>query len=160
MGYEQTKAWRESMDPAELRARRAEEARRYRETHPDKVKAIKDRHRARNADAIREADKVRQRAYRQTDKYREAERARHARHKAKIAAEREAIAGRPKPDACELCGGSDFAIVWDHCHVHGHFRGWICDRCNRTLGLVKDSAALLRKMAMYLDETAPIGERP
>lgn len=62
-------------------------------------------------------------------------------------------AGRPKPEVCEVCGGNHHrpGIFFDHCHSTGIFRGWICDRCNKTLGMVKDSAELLRKLAEYLE---------
>lgn len=61
----------------------------------------------------------------------------------------EAIAGRPKPDACEVCGNGG-KISFDHCHGTGAFRGWLCDPCNLTLGLVKDDHEVLRKLAGYL----------
>lgn len=66
------------------------------------------------------------------------------------AAKRIALAGRPKPLNCEVCGGT-CRIAFDHCHITGHFRGWLCERCNRLLGKVKDEAALLRKLADYLE---------
>lgn len=52
------------------------------------------------------------------------------------------------------CLGHD-VIAFDHCHTHGHFRGWLCDRCNTTLGAVQDKPDLLRKMADYLERTSP-----
>lgn len=63
---------------------------------------------------------------------------------------RVALAGRPKPDACEVCAEPGRRIVFDHCHANGQFRGWICDRCNKTLGMVKDSPRLLIMLAEYL----------
>lgn len=42
-------------------------------------------------------------------------------------------------------------IVLDHNHETKKFRGWICDRCNRCLGLLKDNSALLRKAVDYLE---------
>lgn len=69
------------------------------------------------------------------------------------------IAGRPRPLICDICekpnARRDDVIVYDHCHKHGHFRGWLCDRCNSLLGWADDDAQLLRKMADYLDRTAP-----
>jgi hypothetical protein len=63
------------------------------------------------------------------------------------------LAGRPKPEHCELCGGlpDKKGIVWDHDHASGEFRGWLCGRCNLVLGKVKDDPELLRKLADYLD---------
>lgn len=60
------------------------------------------------------------------------------------------IAGRPRPQACEVCGGRE-EIHFDHCHSTGRFRGWICQRCNVILGMARDDPALLRKLADYLD---------
>lgn len=63
----------------------------------------------------------------------------------------EKIAGRIKPSHCDICGEKKRYIVFDHCHAHGNFRGWLCNSCNVALGLVKDNSSLLRKMAKYLD---------
>jgi hypothetical protein len=68
------------------------------------------------------------------------------------------IAGRPRPFVCELCGDPNSrrgdVIAFDHCHKHDHFRGWLCDRCNVTIGAAEDKPELLRKMADYLDRHA------
>lgn len=69
------------------------------------------------------------------------------------------IAGRPRPLVCDICQDPNSrrgdVIAFDHCHTHGHFRGWLCDRCNTTLGAVQDKPDLLRKMADYLERTSP-----
>lgn len=69
------------------------------------------------------------------------------------------IAGRPRPDVCDICKEPNTrrndVIAFDHCHKHGHFRGWLCDRCNTTLGAAEDRPDLLRKMADYLERTSP-----
>lgn len=68
------------------------------------------------------------------------------------------IAGRPRPFVCDICEQPNSrrsdVIAFDHCHKHGHFRGWLCDRCNISLGAAKDDPDLLRKMAEYLEKTA------
>ena len=69
-------------------------------------------------------------------------------------AKQESIAGRPKPANCELCGEFHLRIVFDHCHSSGEFRGWLCDRCNKVLGIVKDSPELLRVLANYLERNS------
>jgi Autographiviridae endonuclease VII len=71
----------------------------------------------------------------------------------------EAALGRKRPGACEVCGGNDGGIVFDHCHQKGHARGWLCDRCNCALGFLKDDISRLRKLIAYLERnrtnTAP-----
>jgi hypothetical protein len=39
----------------------------------------------------------------------------------------------------------------DHCHDTGKVRALLCDRCNTLIGRVKDSSAILRNAATYLD---------
>lgn len=68
------------------------------------------------------------------------------------------IAGRPRPDVCDICKDPNTrrkdVIAFDHCHKHGHFRGWLCDRCNTALGAAEDRPELLREMADYLERTS------
>jgi len=68
---------------------------------------------------------------------------------------RENMAGRSKPEFCEICGGTvgKQGIVFDHCHQRGHFRGWICRHCNVILGLCGDSVEHLLKLVAYLKRT-------
>ena len=73
-------------------------------------------------------------------------------------ANQEALMGRPRPDLCEMCGEppigrgkkSEAGICFDHDHTTGKPRGWLCDRCNKVLGLIRDDPALLERMADYL----------
>lgn len=62
---------------------------------------------------------------------------------------REAAAGRPKPETCELCDKMG-KIVYDHCHDSEKFRGWLCDHCNRTLGAIEKDIDLTMKMVAYI----------
>lgn len=62
---------------------------------------------------------------------------------------------------CALCGQtpkSDWApnarLHVDYCHDTGKVRAMLCPRCNRVLGMVRESPNLLRVMADYLDEHA------
>lgn len=41
----------------------------------------------------------------------------------------------------------------DHCHETKRVRGILCNGCNITIGKFRDSAALLREAADYLDST-------
>lgn len=61
------------------------------------------------------------------------------------------LAGSPKPDSCEVCGSSD-RICFEHCHLTGKFRGWVCNTCNTLLGFAKDDPNLLRALAAYLEK--------
>lgn len=79
--------------------------------------------------------------------------ARKWRERIKREAQYAATAGRRKPDICDICALKIGNIVYDHCHQKGHFRGFLCDRCNTTLGLVEDSTRLLMAMAAYLQRT-------
>lgn len=55
---------------------------------------------------------------------------------------------------CAVCGvrppeGKSLAV--DHNHETGAVRGILCDKCNQAIGSFKDSPALLRKAAEYLE---------
>lgn len=79
----------------------------------------------------------------------------------RLRTESERAAGRPKPEACGICGKSGTAkgIVFDHDHATGKFRGWICGLCNTAIGLSGDSPAILRAMARYLETSREGTER-
>lgn len=65
---------------------------------------------------------------------------------------KEERAGRPKPEICEVCG-SGGAIMFDHDHKTGQFRGWICRGCNTALGHTRDSIEVLSKLIIYLQDS-------
>lgn len=79
--------------------------------------------------------------------------------KARARARQEKEMGRPRPVHCEMCGGAPSGrgnkplagICFDHDHLTGKPRGWLCDRCNKVLGLVGDDVSLLDTMARYLE---------
>jgi hypothetical protein len=81
--------------------------------------------------------------------------------KAQDLRKKEVIAGRRKPDRCEICGRlpASRGLHFDHCHQRGHFRGWICHGCNCALGFANDDVQILRKLIAYLERnrtnTAP-----
>lgn len=57
----------------------------------------------------------------------------------------------PEGTVCEICGGTS-RIAFDHDHASGDFRGWLCGRCNLTLGMVKDDITVLKGMITYLNK--------
>ncbi len=61
---------------------------------------------------------------------------------------------RPKPETCEICEkpASGKAMHYDHCHASNTFRGWLCQNCNRGLGMFFDSPDLLEKAKQYIKD--------
>ncbi len=62
---------------------------------------------------------------------------------------------RPMPAVCDVCGGPPQAgqgMHSDHCHVTNTWRGWLCGKCNRGIGLLQDSVDVLRKAVKYLEK--------
>jgi hypothetical protein len=146
--YAAVKAWRERQP--NIKKIRATEGRKWRAAHPEVARAIKERYRAKHREEIlpREAEQARRRRAADPD----GNRRRMAAFIARKEARQETLAGRERPSVCDLCGEFNVRIVFDHDHKTGMFRGWLCDRCNKTLGHVKDSPELLRKLAEYLEK--------
>lgn len=73
-----------------------------------------------------------------------------------VNARRKFWATRSKPEQCEICGvfGKDLkrGLCFDHDHITGKFRGWICGRCNIALGMVKDNTGILLTMIEYINK--------
>lgn len=65
-----------------------------------------------------------------------------------------------KPPVAAICGickksGNHFGrknekLVFDHCHEKEIFRGWLCDSCNRSLGIFGDDIHGLLNVINYL----------
>lgn len=56
---------------------------------------------------------------------------------------------------CDICktgdpGGKRKKMCLDHCHRTGVVRGFLCNSCNRALGLLKDSPETLQSAVQYL----------
>ena len=98
---------------------------------------------------IRKRDAAWQRKWRKENPTKQQER--YERWRIKQEAKLWDIAGRPRSEICELCGKLEIT-VFDHCHLSDVFRGWLCDRCNKVLGLVNDNPDLLNKMIYYLEK--------
>jgi len=61
----------------------------------------------------------------------------------------------PPGQACEICTSTDKALVYDHSHQTGAFRGWLCDPCNRSLGGIGDNIEGVIRVANYLLKKEP-----
>ena len=149
--YEHVKEWRARPENS---GKRTEEARRYRQKHRDEVNARRLKWKRANIEKVRAQDAKNHRCRYADDP--EGNRRRYQAHLARLLAKREVACGRKRPARCEICGELPYKgrpTVWDHCHRTGVFRGWICDRCNKVLGLVKDSPELLSALMAYLSPT-------
>jgi len=63
---------------------------------------------------------------------------------------------RQQEHKCSICAkhGSENKngkLFVDHCHKTGKIRGLLCDRCNKSLGLMEDNVDLLRSSIGYLE---------
>jgi len=71
---------------------------------------------------------------------------------------------RPMPESCELCSGPPNgrygSLHLDHDHRTGKFRGWLCSRCNVSLGGLGDSVEGLNKAIGYLTRVENYGTLP
>lgn len=67
---------------------------------------------------------------------------------------------RPEPEFCECCGsppsGNHKRLCLDHDHATGKFRAWLCQQCNKALGLVKDNPVTLRNLAVLLEQNTQV----
>ena len=64
---------------------------------------------------------------------------------------------------CKICSEAEKSIdprtktvrhlAVDHCHTTGKIRGLLCSDCNTAVGLLKDSFTLLRKAALYVEDS-------
>lgn len=56
-----------------------------------------------------------------------------------------------KAGPCEICGTHCEPLHWDHNHVTGQFRGWLCPRCNGGLGCFGDDIEVMKWAIQYLE---------
>ena len=62
----------------------------------------------------------------------------------------------PEGTLCAVCkkpASSGNGIVFDHCHVANVFRGYCCNSCNRSIGVLGDNVDGLLKALNYLLKT-------
>jgi hypothetical protein len=131
----------------EKRAKNLVSVRRYQATHREEVlERQRKRYRAHRKEILERqhkcylADRERRLAY----------------YKGVAARRRERQVGRPRPGRCELCHSQGERLLdADHDHVTGIYRGWLCNKCNRALGAANDDPALLRRMALWIEDHRP-----
>ena len=63
-------------------------------------------------------------------------------------------AGNPKVPIlgtpCDVCKRTNRKLVFDHDHKTLEHRGWLCDNCNRSIGILGDDVESLQKVVEYL----------
>lgn len=57
----------------------------------------------------------------------------------------------PPGTKCQLCDTTK-DIVFDHDHATNTFRGWLCDPCNRSMGVLGDNLPGLIKAVNYINQ--------
>jgi hypothetical protein len=57
----------------------------------------------------------------------------------------------PEGTECELCHKTD-NIVFDHHHELNVFRGWICNGCNRSIGMLGEDINKIKDVINYLNK--------
>jgi hypothetical protein len=55
---------------------------------------------------------------------------------------------------CDNCGKTTYPrlIVFDHCHETLEQRGWLCDACNRSIGILGDNEEGLAQALAYVSK--------
>ena len=123
----------------EWREKNPEKARAWSKRNPSKRKAINDKYKEINREAIRVSDRRYQleRVYGMTlEEYDDL-----------LIRQDGSCAG------CEATEYNDrsYHLAVDHNHETGEMRGLLCLRCNRILGLANDDPVMLRRLAEYLE---------
>jgi hypothetical protein len=57
----------------------------------------------------------------------------------------------PEGTCCEICGKTD-NIVFDHHHSKEEFRGWLCNGCNRSIGMLGEDIKAAIDVVNYLNK--------
>lgn len=73
-------------------------------------------------------------------------------HRYGISLEQYELMYRVQKGKCKICKEKHKNLNVDHCHKNGKIRGLLCGKCNKGLGIFKDSTLLLKKAIMYLKE--------
>lgn len=127
----------------------------YRARHPERAKATNEAYRKRNIEKCR-ARGASWRA-RNPEKQRLSKRRARLRKEfglsleqfdAMLAAQGGVCAICKQPETRQRSGIKTLSI--DHCHATGRVRGLLCNRCNRAIGLLQDTAEICDAAAEYL----------
>lgn len=53
---------------------------------------------------------------------------------------------------CTICNEKKDSLVIDHCHTTGEVRSLLCNACNVSIGLLKESSLILFNAALYVNK--------
>lgn len=125
---------------------KSEGDKRYRDAHPEMMRARDQRYRSANPDKHRKYQKT----YRETHKPTPAQqKKRWIERTYGLSIEAYIRMVVDQSNACLICQESTRLFV-DHDHVTGEIRGLLCVRCNTGLGMMRDSEGILLAAVTYL----------
>lgn len=127
---------------------------RYRERHPERVRAYEAQYRADNRDVVIERTKRWRLANPET--YRTGK-LRQRLKRFGLTLEQFNALVEQQGGVCAICKNPEMwnrkdvkRLSVDHCHATGRVRGLLCNRCNRAIGLLGDNDRLCVAAAEYL----------
>lgn len=148
MGYGQ------GLSPEEVRRKRAETKKRWRERNPEKWRAMRAAQKQRYLDRKRGPGRTRRALLAAMTKAERAAYDREKRLKAEygLTAEQYDAMVEAQGGLCAICGQVEDGkpLVVDHCHDSGRVRGLLCNACNAGLGFMRDSQRSLLRAVEYL----------
>jgi Recombination endonuclease VII len=132
----------------EKKKRHAASVRKWEDAHPQGRSEINRRYRENHPEQVRDSA----RKYR--EEHRTERNALSEKYNRRVGGHPEPT--RPRPNGCEVCGEVNGAgrLHLDHDHETGKFRGWLCFKCNMSLGYMKDSPELLRALIDYVERNS------
>lgn len=144
---ESSKAWYHAN-----KERASKRSKEWYEANRDRVAEYGRQYREKNREAIREKQRAYNLSEEQKERRRIQERARRYGLTVEQVAELELVTHCQScgVELSENCGRSATGRNFDHCHGTGSFRGILCGRCNKALGLLDDDPAKLQALIDYL----------
>jgi Recombination endonuclease VII len=138
-------------DP-EYRQKSAETIKRWAKAHPESLRAAAKRYRGKNLEKIRAADRAHAKAHPEKVHHKNCRRygITQIEYERRFEEQRGVCAICNQPET-HMRNGRPLNLAIDHDHRTSRVRMLLCHRCNTGLGSFRDSAALLRIAAAYVE---------